>query len=175
MGIWPPQKVSFPTPRFQLSGTFSLWLACLEWWSLISPTMLPSAATPAKPFLFMMPKYGDRRNVPRFFSPYGNLAAPKSQLPHSQLSAFWYVFPMARLPRVVVVDLPHHVTQRGNARQTVFVHDADRLVYLELLRQYSDLYSLALLGYCLMSNHVHLIAVPGSSAALAKTLKHTHG
>ena len=31
---------------------------------------------------------------------------------------------MARLPRVVVVDLPHHVTQRGNARQTVFVHDA---------------------------------------------------
>ena len=82
---------------------------------------------------------------------------------------------MARLPRVVVVDLPHHVTQRGNARQTVFVHDADRLVYLELLRQYSDLCGLSLLGYCLMSNHVHLIAVPRASAALAKTLKHTHG
>jgi len=80
---------------------------------------------------------------------------------------------MARLPRVVVVDLPHHVTQRGNARQTVY--DADRLVYLELLRQYSDLCGLALLVYCLMSNHVHLIAVPRASAALAKTLKHTHG
>ena len=68
---------------------------------------------------------------------------------------------MARLPRVVVVDLPHHVTQRGNARQTVY--DADRLVYLELLRQYSDLCGLALLVYCLMSNHVHLIAVPRAS------------
>jgi putative transposase len=82
---------------------------------------------------------------------------------------------MARLPRVVVVDLPHHVTQRGNARQAVFIHDADRLVYLELLRQYSDLCGLALLVYCLMSNHVHLIAVPRASATLAKTLKHTHG
>ena len=82
---------------------------------------------------------------------------------------------MSRLPRVVVVDVPHHVTQRGNARQVIFAQDADRITYLELLRQYSDLYGLTLLGYCLMSNHVHLIAVPRSATAMANTLKHTHG
>jgi putative transposase len=82
---------------------------------------------------------------------------------------------MARLPRVVVVDVPHHVTQRGNARQIILSNDADRRVYLELLRDYSQLYGLSLLGYCLMSNHVHLIAVPHTAGALAQSLKQAHG
>jgi REP-associated tyrosine transposase len=82
---------------------------------------------------------------------------------------------MARLPRVVAVDVPHHVTQRGNARQAVFSQDADRITYLELLRQYAELYSLSVLGYCLMSNHVHLIVLPCTETAMANTLKHTHG
>jgi putative transposase len=82
---------------------------------------------------------------------------------------------MARLPRVVVVDVPHHVTQRGNARQVILANDADRLTYLELLRHFAEIGHLSLLGYCLMSNHVHLIAVPRSPQALAQTLKHTHG
>lgn len=82
---------------------------------------------------------------------------------------------MARLPRVVIADVAHHVTQRGNARQVILANDADRITYLELLRQYSELYGLSLLGYCLMSNHVHLIAIPRSPNAMAKTLQHTHG
>jgi putative transposase len=82
---------------------------------------------------------------------------------------------MARLPRVVVVDVPHHVTQRGNARQVILANDADRITYVELLRQNSELHRLSLWGYCLMSNHVHLIAVPRTDEALAQTLKHTHG
>jgi putative transposase len=82
---------------------------------------------------------------------------------------------MARLPRVVVTDVAHHVTQRGNARQAIFRCDSDRLVYLELLRQHCELYHLSLLGYCLMSNHVHLIAVPGAAQSLALALQHTHG
>jgi putative transposase len=82
---------------------------------------------------------------------------------------------MARLPRVVAVDVAHHVTQRGNARQAIFVSDQDRVAYLELLRQYADLYHLSLLGYCLMSNHVHLIVVPRNPTALSETLKNTHG
>jgi putative transposase len=82
---------------------------------------------------------------------------------------------MARLPRVVVVDVPHHVTQRGNARQVILPSDADRFTYLDLLRQYSQLYGLSLLGYCLMSNHVHLIAIPHSPDSLAQSLKQAHG
>lgn len=82
---------------------------------------------------------------------------------------------MARLPRVVVVDVPHHVTQRGNARQAIFSGDSDRLAYLELLRQHCELYRLSLLGYCLMSNHVHLVVVPRTVEALAQALKQSHG
>ena len=82
---------------------------------------------------------------------------------------------MARLPRVVMPGVPHHVTQRGNARQIVFSEDTDRATYCQLLRHYSELYHLALLGYCLMSNHVHLIVVPHVPNALSDTLKHTHG
>jgi len=82
---------------------------------------------------------------------------------------------MARFPRAVVVDVPHHVTQRGNARQIILAIDADRLTYVALLREYADLYRLSLLGYCLMSNHVHLIAVPHTETALAQCLKQAHG
>ena len=82
---------------------------------------------------------------------------------------------MARLPRVVVVDVPHHVTQRGNNRQVIFSTDADRVTYLELLREYTQLYGLSLLGFCLMSNHVHLIALPQTPMALAHSLKQAHG
>jgi putative transposase len=82
---------------------------------------------------------------------------------------------MGRLPRVVVAGVSHHVTQRGNARQVILANDSDRLAYLVLLRKYAELYGLSLLGYCLMSNHVHLIAVPSTVEALAQTLKHTHG
>ena len=82
---------------------------------------------------------------------------------------------MARFARVVVTDVPHHVTQRGNARQVILSTDADRCTYLDLLRHYSQFYGLSLLGYCLMSNHVHLIAIPTHAEALAQTLKHAHG
>ena len=82
---------------------------------------------------------------------------------------------MARFPRVVAVDVPHHVTQRGNARQVIFATDADRLTYMALLREYAQLYDLSLLGYCLMSNHVHLIAVPHTETALSQCLKQAHG
>src|SRR5271155_1433416 len=82
---------------------------------------------------------------------------------------------MARFSRVGVVDVAHHVTQRGNARQVILANDADRVAYLDLLRQSSELYRLSLLGYCLMSNHVHLIVVPHTAGAMSQTLKHTHG
>src|ERR1700760_3412748 len=61
---------------------------------------------------------------------------------------------MGRFNRVVALDIPHHVTQRGNARRFILDCDADRTVYLKLLRENFALYSVDLIGYCLMSNHV---------------------
>jgi putative transposase len=82
---------------------------------------------------------------------------------------------MARFARVIAVDTPHHITQRGNARRFILESDADRGVYLDLLWKYARMHRLSILGYSLMSNHVHLIAVPRTPEALPLTLKQTHG
>ena len=82
---------------------------------------------------------------------------------------------MARLARVVAVDVPHHVTQRANARRYILNSDAERMVYMDLLRQAVQLHALSLLGYCLMSNHVHLVVIPQKPHALAVAFKQTHG
>lgn len=81
---------------------------------------------------------------------------------------------MPRIARAVAVGLPHHVTQRGNNRQRIFDSDQDRLLYLKLLRAYSEQYSLRLWGYCLMDNHVHLIVVPRRADSMARALQRTH-
>jgi len=57
---------------------------------------------------------------------------------------------------------PCHITQRGNNQQDVFFVDDDRGVYLELLRKSAQQFGLAVHGYCLMANHVHLVAARGS-------------
>ncbi len=67
---------------------------------------------------------------------------------------------MARLPRVVIPGCPHHLIQRGNRRQPVFFSDEDRAFYLILLKRQFDKFGVALWAFCLMANHVHMIAVP---------------
>jgi hypothetical protein len=85
-------------------------------------------------------------------------------------------FPIvARLTRVIAVDVPHHVTQRGNARRSVLDCDADRMAYLNLLRQNIELHGVGLIGYCLMSNHVHLVVTPHNADGLALALRQAHG
>jgi putative transposase len=81
---------------------------------------------------------------------------------------------MPRLARTVFAGLPHHVTQRGNRRADVFFTDDDRLAYLEWLKVYCDEHAVAILAYCLMTNHVHLVAVPSSDAGLQRALKPLH-
>jgi putative transposase len=78
---------------------------------------------------------------------------------------------MPRFARVVVPEYPHHITQRGNQRRDVFLTSSDRDVYLGLLRQYAGFYSVDVLGYCLMTNHVHLVLLPHRSESLAKLLR----
>jgi putative transposase len=82
---------------------------------------------------------------------------------------------MARLARVLSPDTPFHITQRGNCRQFIFENDADHLVYLDLLRTACRLHRLCMIGYCLMSNHVHLVAIPRRIESLPLALKLTHG
>ena len=81
---------------------------------------------------------------------------------------------MARLARVVAPGLPHHVTRRGNRRQEVFFSKADYARYLEFLQIHCRKERVTILSYCLMPNHVHLIAVPKSADSLSRALGEAH-
>ncbi len=81
---------------------------------------------------------------------------------------------MPRIARIVFAGLPHHITQRGNRRGDVFFEDADRSTYLEMLTEYCELHEVDILAYCLMTNHVHLVAVPSREDGLQRVFKPLH-
>jgi len=81
---------------------------------------------------------------------------------------------MPRIARVVAAGYPHHITQRGNYQQKIFADDTDRKKYLSLLQEESSRYHLIILAYCLMSNHVHFMAVPQREDSLGKVFKYTN-
>jgi len=81
---------------------------------------------------------------------------------------------MARIARIAAEGVPYHVTQRGNGRQRVFDTDANYRLYLDLLRANGLRFRLDVWAYCLMPNHVHLIAVPLRSDSMARALGRTH-
>ena len=56
---------------------------------------------------------------------------------------------MARLARIVVSSLPHHVTQRGNRRQQVFFSDADYGEHLTLLGEHTKAVGVEVWAWCL--------------------------
>ena len=81
---------------------------------------------------------------------------------------------MARLSRIVIPQVPHHITQRGNRRLPVFFGDDDRAVYLSLVREGCVGHGVACLAWCLMDNHIHLILVPDDADGLRGALAEAH-
>jgi putative transposase len=81
---------------------------------------------------------------------------------------------MARLPRLVVPGYPHHVTQRGNRRSCVFFEEGDYALYIDLLSEAALNAKTEIWCYCLMPNHIHLIAVPANQDGLRETFADAH-
>jgi len=81
---------------------------------------------------------------------------------------------MPRIARAVAVGFAHHITHRGNNRQDVFFFDDDRLVYLDILKEHCEKYGLNIFAYCLMTNHIHIVAVPQKEDSLARAVGRTH-
>ncbi len=81
---------------------------------------------------------------------------------------------MPRQARVVFPNIPHHIIQRGNRREDVFFSDSDRKQYLEWLKEYCKEQKVEILAYCLMTNHIHLLAVPSTEDGLQRVLKPLH-
>ncbi len=77
---------------------------------------------------------------------------------------------MPRFARIVIPGIPHHIVQRGNRKQTVFFYDDDRIYFLRLLKKYGNEAGLSFWAYCLMPNHVHLIALPKTPDSLREAI-----
>jgi len=69
---------------------------------------------------------------------------------------------------------PYHIAQRGNRRENVFFADEDYQTYLDWLQYYSQKHHLEILAYCLMANHIHMVAVPRTKKSLHEVLKPLH-
>lgn len=81
---------------------------------------------------------------------------------------------MARIARVVAPGYPHHITQRGNRRQQTFFCDEDYKVYLSLMSEWCKEFKVAVWAYCLMPDHVHLIAAPKFGEGLRSAIGEAH-
>ncbi|MCY3018395.1 MAG: transposase [Planctomycetota bacterium] len=81
---------------------------------------------------------------------------------------------MARLARVVVPGIPHHITQRGNRRAKVFDDDESRRAYLAFVAQYARRYGVDVWAYSLMDNHVHWVVAPKAETSLAQCFRGAH-
>jgi putative transposase len=81
---------------------------------------------------------------------------------------------MARMARVIASGMPHHVTQRGNRRMETFFGKEDYEEYISLMAEWCGKSGVEIWAYCLMPNHVHLIAVPESEEALRRGIGEAH-
>jgi putative transposase len=78
---------------------------------------------------------------------------------------------MARLPRLTVPGYPHHIIQRGNNRQPIFVHGGDYELLLALLEENARKFQVAIHAYVLMSNHFHLLATPETADGIPQMMQ----
>ncbi len=81
---------------------------------------------------------------------------------------------MARTARVVVPHLPYHVTQRGNHRSEIFFSRSDKVLYLSLLKKYSQKFKMQIWAYCLMPNHVHLLVLGEGETSMSRAVGNAH-
>jgi len=81
---------------------------------------------------------------------------------------------MARIARIVIPGLPHHIIQRGVRSLDIFKTNHDRQAYLNLLRASGKRFGLEFWAWCLMNNHVHFLVVPKDADSLSRGIGDAH-
>lgn len=78
---------------------------------------------------------------------------------------------MARLPRLVLPGLPHHVILRAHAGQPVFGDEADHRAYLEALGDAARTHRVAVHAYVLVPREAQLLVVPEQAEGLGRMMQ----
>lgn len=81
---------------------------------------------------------------------------------------------MARISRVTAEKIPHLVTQRGNRCLATFFSKEDYQAYIDLMAEWCGKYGVEIWAYCLMPNHIHMIAVPETIDSLRRGIGEAH-
>ncbi len=81
---------------------------------------------------------------------------------------------MARPLRIEFPGAVYHVTARGNARNAIFLDDADRLNFLAVLEKAVERFGWRVHAYCLMDNHYHLL-IETPEPTLSRGMRHLNG
>lgn len=78
---------------------------------------------------------------------------------------------MARLPRLVVPNHLHHLVTRGNNGQAVFLDNADHQQFIDWLREAAQQQRVAIHGYALLPDRVHLLVTPADEEGLGRMMQ----
>ena len=78
---------------------------------------------------------------------------------------------MARQLRIPFEGALYHIISRGNERMMIFLDEADRIKYLNILHTTTKRFNWLCHAYCLMGNHYHLV-IETPDANLAKGMKY---
>ncbi len=78
---------------------------------------------------------------------------------------------MPRSKRLIPPDAALHIMCRGNNKQNIFHDNSDKLRYYSLIHEFKDENTVRILHYCLMDNHIHLIALLDAQSKLSKCMK----
>jgi len=78
---------------------------------------------------------------------------------------------MARIARVIAPGVPHYIVKRGNRRQDVFLKEGDQRAHLNILKEQAVKNHLSIWAYCLMTNHIHIIAVLETETSLTRNYR----
>ncbi len=105
---------------------------------------------------------------------YGGYSGDIIQYSLPSLSDRIKFYAMARISRLVVPGYPHHITQRGVRSMDIFNCDEDRHAYIKFMANEGRRFGVRFLAWCLMDNHVHLIAVPSTVTVLARAIGEAH-
>lgn len=78
---------------------------------------------------------------------------------------------MARLARLALAGLPHHIIQRGHHQQPIVLDDEDRRLFLQILRECAVAHQVSIHAYALLNDHVHLLATPQAAQGLSAMMQ----
>ena len=81
---------------------------------------------------------------------------------------------MSRPARIEFEFATYHVTSRGDRREDIYEDDEDRRIFLKIFADVIEQYNWICHGYCLMSNHYHLL-IETPDANLSKGMRQLNG